>query len=139
RFVDVVRDEKHRCAARLPESQNFVLHSHSRKGVERAKRFVEEQNFGMIEKRASECDALCHAAGKMMRICIRKSFETDKPHEFIHLVPLFVKHIPRDKTGLNVATDGQPRKKIRILKNQTALGAGGRDQFRAHEQLAGIR
>ena len=34
-----------------------------------------------------------------------------------------MQHAARDQAGLDVAPHGQPRKKIRILKNQTALGA----------------
>ena len=67
RFVDVVGDEEHRRAARLPEPQHFVLHPHAGEGVERAERFVEQQDFGVIDQRAGERDALGHAAGEMVR------------------------------------------------------------------------
>ena len=38
-------DQEHGGAARLPESQHFVLHAHAGEGVERAERFVEQENF----------------------------------------------------------------------------------------------
>jgi len=39
-FVNVVRDKKHGRAARLPKPENFILHPHSREGIERTKRFI---------------------------------------------------------------------------------------------------
>jgi hypothetical protein len=58
-----VGDEKHRGAARLPETEDFVLHAHASESIESAEGFVEEQNFWMIDEGASESDALGHAAG----------------------------------------------------------------------------
>ena len=72
RFVDVVGDEQHGGAARLPEAQHFILHAHAGKGVERAERFVEQQNFGMIDQGAGQRHALGHAAGEMVRIGVRQ-------------------------------------------------------------------
>ena len=62
-FVDVVGDEQHRGAALLPQAQHFILHPHAGEGVERAERFVEQENFGMIDECAGKRDALGHAAG----------------------------------------------------------------------------
>src|SRR5258706_12801802 len=46
RFIDVVGDQKHRGAARFPQPQHFILHSHARKGVQRSERFVQEEDLG---------------------------------------------------------------------------------------------
>ena len=108
---------------RSPQAQYFVLHPHPGEGVERAERFVEEKNFGMIDQRAGERDTLGHAAGKMMRIGIRKRFESDEPHEFVHFMAFLAQHAARDEAGLDVAPNRQPREQIRILKNETALRA----------------
>src|SRR5438034_9205311 len=43
RFVDVMGDEEHRGAARLPEAQHFVLHAHAGKSIEGAERFIEKK------------------------------------------------------------------------------------------------
>ena len=88
----------------------------------------------MIDQRAGERDSLGHAAGKMMRKDIGKSFQPDQADEFVDLMTFFVKHAARDQTGLDVAPDGQPREKIRVLKDQAALGVGTGDRLRLPTQ-----
>jgi hypothetical protein len=39
-FIDVVGDEKHGRATVLPETQNFILHPHTRERVQGTQRFV---------------------------------------------------------------------------------------------------
>ena len=73
-----------------------------------------------------------------MWIGIGKRFESDEPHEFVHFSPFFLQHSARNETGLDVAANGQPRKKIWILKNKTPLGFRSEDLFFAHKQFAGI-
>ena len=48
--------------------KHFILHPHAGEGVERAERFIEQEDFGMIDQRPGEGGALGHAAGEMMRI-----------------------------------------------------------------------
>jgi hypothetical protein len=48
-------DEQHRGATILPQAQHFVLHPHAREGVERAERFIEQENFGMIDQIEASC------------------------------------------------------------------------------------
>ena len=91
----------------------------------------------MISARAS-ADALGHAAGKMVRIGVGERFEADQAHEFVHFVAFLVKHAARDQAGLDVAPHGEPRKKIRVLENQSALGAGRGDRLGADPELAGV-
>src|SRR5207244_2248358 len=111
-FIDIVSDEKHGGAATLPESEHLVLHAHAGEGIERAERFVQEQNFGMIDERPRESDALRHAAGKMMRISAGEFFETDEAHELGDFMTIFAQHAAGDEAGFDVVPDGQPREKI---------------------------
>ena len=138
RFVDVVGDEKHRGAADLPEAQDFILHPHPREGIERAERFIEEKNSRVIDERTSESDPLGHPAGKMMRIGIRKSVESDEVHEFIDLVAILMENAPRDETGLDVAANSQPREKIWVLENEAPLSVRTSNWFRANQEFAGV-
>src|SRR5262245_59035352 len=48
-FIDIMGDEKHRGAAIFPKPQDFVLHKHACEGVQRAERFVQQENFRMID------------------------------------------------------------------------------------------
>ena len=63
RFINVVGDEQHGGATIFPQAQHFVLHPHAGKGVERAERFIEQQNLGMIDECACKRNTLGHAAG----------------------------------------------------------------------------
>jgi hypothetical protein len=84
-----VSDEKHCGAVIFPEPQHFVLHAHAREGIERAERFVEQENFRVIDECARQSNALGHTPGKMMRISIGKCLESDEPHELVHFVSFF--------------------------------------------------
>src|SRR5437763_5414314 len=75
RFIDIMSNKQSRAPPRRPKTQHFILHAHAGKSVERAERFVEEKNFGMIDQGAGEGDPLGHAARKMMRESIRKCFQ----------------------------------------------------------------
>ena len=93
----------------------------------------------MIDQRAGEGDALRHAAGEVMWVRIGKRLECDQPHEFVDFVSFFAQHSARNEAGLDIVAHGEPWKKIRILKNETTLGARAEDFFFVHNQLAGIR
>ncbi len=94
-FVDVMRNEQHGGPAGLPKAQDFILHPHAGEGVERAERFIEQKNFGMIDQGASQGDALRHAAGKMMRIGIGETLPSPQAHEFVHFMAFFAARTPR--------------------------------------------
>ena len=131
-FVDVVGNQEHGGAPSLPESEYFILHSHAREGVEGAKRLVQEEDLWMIDKRSRERGTLSHSAGKMVGISVGKYFESHQTHEFVHFLVLFTQNPTRDESGLDVAADGEPRKEIRILKNQTAFCAWQGDRVSAN-------
>ena len=77
---------------RPPKPQHFILHPHPGEGIERAERFIEQQDLGMIDQRPGERDPLGHAAGKMMRDRRRQKLsKPDQAHEFVHLVALFAR------------------------------------------------
>src|ERR1043166_3630013 len=138
-FVDVVGHEEHGRATVPPELQNFVLHAHAGEGVERAQRFIEEQQLGMIDQRAGQSGSLGHAAREMMRIGVGKSFQAGQARKLIHFLAFLVQHAAGDQSRLNVAAHRQPRKKGWILENQAALGARARNSFLAHPKFAAAR
>ncbi len=74
-----------------------------------------------------------------MWVRIGKRLECDQPHEFVDFVSFFAQHSARNEAGLDVVAHREPWKKIRILKNETTLGARAEDFFFVHNQLAGIR
>src|SRR5439155_19776183 len=103
-----------------------------------AQGLVKEQDFGMINQRSRQGDALGHAAGKMMREGVGESFEADQAHEFVHLLSFLLKHAARDEASLDVATNRQPGKQVGILKNQTPFGARAGNRFSTHLKLTRV-
>ena len=93
----------------------------------------------MVDEGARECGALSHAAGKMMGISAGKGIEPDEANEIVHFVPFVVQEVARDQAGLNVALHGEPWKEVRVLEDQTALGAGAVNRLIADAQFAGGR
>ncbi len=65
----------------------------------------------------------------MVRIDVAKRLEADQPHELVDFIALFMQYAARDQSGLNIAANGQPREKVRILKNEAALRAGLSDRL----------
>jgi hypothetical protein len=134
-----VSDEQHRGATILPQAKHLVLHPHAGKGVERAERFIEQENFRVINECSCQSNTLSHAAGKMMRIRISKRFEADQPHEFAHFISFFAQNTARNEASFDITANSQPREQIWILKHETAFGARFDDFFVADKQLARIR
>src|SRR6185437_9747357 len=138
-FIDIMGNQKHRAAAIFPKPQDFVLHAHTREGIERAERFVEQEDFRVINQRAGERNALGHAARKMMWVGIRKSLESDEPHEFADFAPFFAQNSARNETSLDIATNRKPGKQIRILKNETTFRTRLVDWVGANQKFARVR
>jgi hypothetical protein len=131
-FVDVMSDKEHGGAVGAPEPQYFILHTHAGKGIERAERLVEQEHFGMVNHRSRQGNALRHASREMVRKGISEAFQAYQAHEFIDLTAFLFQHTARDETGFDVASDGEPRKKIRILKDKAPLCAWSGDWLVTH-------
>src|SRR5262245_16213495 len=110
RLINVVGNEQHGGATILPQAQHFVLHPHAGEGVEGAERLIKQEYFGMIDECACKRDTLGHPTGKMVRICIRKCFESDQPHEFAHFRSVFMQDSAGNEPSLNIPANGQPWK-----------------------------
>src|SRR6266404_7982680 len=92
----------------------------------------------MIDKRSCERSALSHTARKMVGIGVGKYFEAYQTHKLVHLLVLFTQNAARDEPGLDVTANGEPRKEIRILKNQAAFRAWLSDRVRADQKFSRV-
>jgi len=137
-FIDVVGDEDHGGAAVFPEAQDFILHAHAGEGVEGAEGFIEEEDFGVVDKGAGEGDALGHAAGELVGIRGGELFEADEAHEVVDFAAFFAEDAAGDEAGFDVGADGEPGEEVRILEDEAAFGAGAEDGFGADEEFAGV-
>ena len=71
-----------------------------------------------------------------MREGISKGFQGYQAHEFIDLTAFLFQHTARHEAGFDVAPHGEPRKKIRILKDKAALCAWRGDWLVAYQDVA---
>jgi hypothetical protein len=136
-FVDVVGDQEHGGAARLPEAEDFILHAHAGEGIQGTQGFIEQQNARVIDQRAGEGDSLGHAAGELVRISGGEGVQADEAEEIIHFVAAAMEQATSDEAGFDIAADSEPREEIGILEDQAALGARAIDRLGVDEELAG--
>jgi len=85
RFPQIVGDKNNRFAKSPRESAEFALKFRARDGIERAERFVHQQNRRIGGERASHADALALPAGKFARAPLAKFawIEADKLKHFL--------------------------------------------------------
>lgn len=75
---DIVRHHDHRDRFVLPDAQQFGLHTATGQRIERAKRFIEEQDLWPRGETACDRRSLRHAARKLVGI---SGFETAQAHQ----------------------------------------------------------
>src|SRR5438552_2621365 len=92
----------------------------------------------MDNQRPRQRDALRHAAGEMMREGVGECFQAHQAHELVHLVAFLAVPPAGDEPGPNVAPDRQPGKKVWVLKDQAAFGAGAGNPFNADPEFARV-
>lgn len=63
-FIDVVRNHEDGLPRRLHDAQQLVLDGASRKRVQRAKGFVQQEHLGLNRKGARDADPLLHSSRK---------------------------------------------------------------------------
>ena len=73
-----MRDENKSNAGFAVDSDEFVTHRAAEFQIQRAERFVEEQNFGLINNRAGDSDTLLLPAAEFGNVVIFVAFEVDE-------------------------------------------------------------
>src|SRR5207249_9594427 len=74
---DPVRHEQRGLGVLLPEIQQQLVHLVAGDRVERAERLVHQQQFGVVDQRPADRDALAHSARQLMRLLVHEPVETD--------------------------------------------------------------
>gem|GEM_PF-3956920 len=69
-FLQIMRDENHRCAGGCDKPQNLVLQRLSRHGIQRTEWLVHEKNLRFLRKASGDLQALLHAAGHFRGIFV---------------------------------------------------------------------
>jgi len=137
-FLDIVRDEEDRFLFALPNAHEIGAHFQAGEKVERAERFVHIDDLRIGGERASDLDALTHSAGKLVRVGVFKTSQTD--HADIardRLVALALSLFAQ--TEADVLMHVQPGKNAVLLKNENATRIGRDYGFSFDQDIAGSR
>src|SRR5215472_5555196 len=116
--------EQDRLAASFPDAHELRLHDLAGLRVERGERLVHQQDLRVDGERASEIDALAHAARELARMVVLEALEADELQE-LHRAPPFGRPdsardlAPDDRVGEHCA----PRQKIVALEHEAAVAA----------------
>ena len=104
-----MRDEKHGFALCLPEVKKLVFHQLTRLNVKRGKRFVHQNDVGILDQRLSHRHALSHAAREMVRITILKPGQPDARQPLAgSLSGLFLRHPLEKKSCRHIVQSTLP-------------------------------
>ena len=115
RLVDVVGDEQHGGAERLPDVEQELLHGEPGLRVERAERLVHQQRARVHDQDAGDADALAHAARQLRRQGIGERLEPDQLHHVAGLVLVGrARQALHARPERDVVPDGQPREQRRL-------------------------
>ena len=110
RLGEVVRDEDDRASLALPQAEEHILQLQLRLRIERAKRFVHQQDGGVETKGARQGDALAHALRECLGVGVLEAFEADLIEEVEGATAPFRRcHTPDLGAELGIAHRRPPR------------------------------
>ena len=132
RLALIVGDEDEGDAERFLQRLQLFLHVFAQLQVERAERFVEQQDFRPVDERPGERDALALAAGKLARPARAVTRQLDHLKRRFRLAPAFglVDALDHQPVG-DVVGDIQMREQRVVLEYGVDVAAIGRDAFGA--------
>jgi hypothetical protein len=119
-FAQVVRDENDSFSKPTGERREFTLEFRARDGIERAERFIHQENRRIGRKRAGHADALTLAAGELagVAVCKFRWIKSNEGQEFSNsngsaaTVPFF-----KGRHESNVLRDREVREEAGVLNN----------------------
>jgi len=123
-----VGDEDHRDPDLMPDLQQVFLHHRPGLRVQRAERFVHQQDARRVGQGAGDGHALLHAAGQGLRALVAERGEADHLQQAVGDLPRLVVGQPgHARTVGDVFPHRLPGKQRRLLEHHAALG--GRPRY----------
>jgi hypothetical protein len=126
RLLLVVRHEERRHLELAHEGMELDLHRFAQLAVQRAERFVEDQDGGLHRERARQRDALLLAAGELGRIACGQMVE---PHELQHpprlALALLGRHLLHLRAEPDVVEHRHVREQREALEHHADVARGG--------------
>ena len=125
-FFDIVRDDENGARGNFvlePEFEKFAAQRFGSEHIERGKRLVHEEHFGLDDESAGDADTLFHAAGEFLGIRGFKTIEADGVNNAQRaLVALDGDHAARFERSFDVFENSEPGKQREALKNDGDVG-----------------
>src|SRR6516165_12516647 len=128
-FVQRMRDQENSRAGAPPEAEHLLSHQQARLRVQRAERFVQENETWLQHQGAGNANALPHASGKLRRICAREIPQAQECHGILDTAADLDRRRARSsQSECDVVPDCQPGKAGVLLKHDAdSLGYIPRD------------
>src|SRR5262245_27899593 len=124
RLVDLMGDEQYGLAAIEPDAEELDLHYLARLRVERRKRLVHDQDFGIDRERTREIGPLPHAAGNLRGVIFVEARQADEIEDRARTRSAGVVDLPAYlEPEHRVAPDRAPREQAVLLEDEAAVGA----------------
>ena len=121
----------------MPDLQQLVLELLAGERVERAERFVHQQDVGVVGEHARDGDALLHAAGKLARIARCGLLQADELQILRGgRLDLAARELALPRPERDVVAHVHPGKQRVILKHHAAIAARPRNRAAAHRDGA---
>ena len=120
RFRFAARDMQKGDAQPAADAAQFAAHPHAQIGVERAERFVEQNEARLGDERARQGDALALSAGNLVDPARFETGEADEVDHRVHALAQFVFH-ERDALRTVLKAKGDVRKNRKMRKQRKIL------------------
>jgi hypothetical protein len=118
RLLEIMRNEQDGLAERALKAQQLVLHLGADERVQRAERFVHDENVGVGSERSCKAYALAHPAAEFMRQVISPAREANDVQHFLRtLAPLRGGHAAKLQPELDVLDYPPVRQQREMLED----------------------
>src|SRR5262245_57741463 len=143
RLFLIVSDEERRDAQLPQQSPDLAAQAGARLRIERAERFVEEQQIGLVSQRAGDGHALLLAAGNLRREFVALISQPDQVQQTVNdLSALLLFPFPDAQAEADVFGHGHSREERVILEDHADVALARAqvfDAFAAKKYLAAVR
>ncbi len=123
-FIDIVGNQDDGFLHPRPDLQNLILQITACQRIQRAERFVEQQNIGIGRQGSGDIDPLAHAAGQFGGFFVHRRAQINHPDVFFGMRtalfgrPVFKNLIDRQR---HIFKYRQPRHQRIVLEHYTTI------------------
>ncbi len=135
-----MRHQHHRHLFRITNTNKLFLHGDFSHRIQRAQRFIQQQNFWLNGQGAGNSHTLSHAAGKLVR---QRLLAVAEAHQLNRLFRprsgLLARHALYVEAEADILQHRQPWQQAWLLENHRALAAHAMHRLTVNHHVARIR